>query len=169
MQSNTSEVELRIPTATDGPALSKLVSLCPPLDENSRYCNLLQVSHFADTAVVADLDGELVGAITGYLRPGHPDTLFIWQVAVLSKMRGQRLAKRMVMHLLQRPQCADVRYIETTVTPDNKASWGLFEGIARDLNAPLNKSVLFERNAHFAGAHDDEMLCRIGPFTTPSS
>jgi L-2,4-diaminobutyric acid acetyltransferase len=168
MQSNTPEVELRIPTASDGPALSRLVSLCPPLDENSRYCNLLQVSHFADSSVVADVDGELVGAVTGYLRPGHPEILFVWQVAVLAKMRGQRLAKRMIMHLLERPQCKSVRYIETTVTPDNQASWGLFEGIAKALDAPLNKSVLFQKQQHFAGAHEDEMLCRIGPFNTNS-
>jgi L-2,4-diaminobutyric acid acetyltransferase len=168
MQSNTQEVVLRIPTASNGPALSELVSLCPPLDENSRYCNLLQVSHFADTAVVADLDGELVGAITGYLPPGHPDVLFVWQVAVKEKMRGQRLAKRMIMHILERPQCADVRFIETTITPDNQASWGLFEGIARSLNAPLEKSVLFEKETHFAGVHESEMLCRIGPFNINS-
>lgn len=168
MQSDTPEVVLRIPTATDGPALSKLVGLCPPLDENSRYCNLLQVSHFAETSVVAELDGELVGAITGYLRPGHPEILFVWQVAVLAKMRGQKLAKRMLMHILERPQCADVHYIETTITPDNKASWGLFEGIAKALGAPLKKSVHFERQKHFAGAHEDEMLCRIGPFDTNS-
>lgn len=168
MQSNTSEVVLRIPTASDGPALTELVSLCPPLDENSRYCNLLQCSHFAETSVVAERDGELVGAITGYFPPGHPDTLFVWQVAVLAKMRGQKLAKRMLMHLLERPQSADVHYIETTVTPDNKASWGLFEGIARSLNAPLNKSVLFEKEEHFGGAHEDEVLCRIGPFDVNS-
>ncbi|MEX1032116.1 MAG: diaminobutyrate acetyltransferase [Cellvibrionaceae bacterium] len=168
MQSNTPEVVLRIPAATDGPALTELVSLCPPLDENSRYCNLLQCSHFAETAVVAELDGQLVGAITGYRHPGHSDVLFVWQVAVLSSMRGQRLAKRMLRHVLERPQSADIRYIETTITPDNDASWGLFESIARSLDAPLNKSVLFEKKRHFAGAHDDEMLCRIGPFSINS-
>lgn len=165
---DTPDVVLRTPKATDGPALSRLIGLCPPLDENSRYCNLLQVSHFADTAVVAELDGELVGAITGYIRPGNPDVLFVWQVAVLAKMRGQKLAKRMIMHILERPVCTGVNYIETTITPDNDASWGLFGGIARSLNAPLNKSVLFEKEAHFAGAHDSEMLCRIGPFESQS-
>jgi L-2,4-diaminobutyric acid acetyltransferase len=163
MQSNTPDVVLRIPTASDGPALSVLVTLCPPLDKNSRYCNLLQVSHFADTAVVAVMNGEMVGAISGYLRPGHPDVLFVWQVAVLPKMRGQRLAKRMLLHILERPLCAGVRFIETTITPDNQASWGLFEGIAKTLDAPLKKSVLFAKQQHFAGAHEDEMLCRIGP------
>lgn len=165
MQSNKPEVVLRTPNAADGPALSQLVSQCPPLDENSRYCNLLQVSHFADTAVVADQQDRLVGAITGYLKPGHKDTLFVWQVAVHSHMRGAGLARRMLESILGRPRLADLRYIETTITPDNQASWALFESIARRLGAPLQKSVLFESEVHFAGHHDEEVLCRIGPFT----
>lgn len=165
MQSNKPEVVLRTPTVTDGPALTRLVSQCPPLDENSRYCNLLQVSHFADTAVVADLQGRLVGAITGYLKPGHDDTLFVWQVAVHSDMRGQGLARRMLESILARPRHADLRYLETTITPGNEASWALFQSLARHLKAPLNKSTLFESQVHFDGHHDDEVLCRIGPFT----
>lgn len=169
MQSNKPEVVLRTPAAIDGPALSQLVSQCPPLDENSPYCNLLQVSHFADTAVVADCQNRLVGAITGYLKPGHEDTLFIWQVAVHSDMRGQGLARRMVEATLARPVCSAVRYIETTVTPGNRASWALFESLARHLEAPLAKTTLFESETHFAGHHDDEVLCRIGPFSFSTS
>jgi hypothetical protein len=45
---------LREPGAADGPALHALVEQCPPLDPNSRYCNLLQITHFAGTAVVAE-------------------------------------------------------------------------------------------------------------------
>lgn len=165
MQSDKPEVVLRTPTATDGPALSQLISQCPPLDENSRYCNLLQVSHFADTAVVADSQNRLRGAVTGYLKPNHNDTLFIWQVAVHSDMRGQGLARRMVEAILARPGCSAVRYIETTITPNNQASWALFESIAKHLQAPLSKTTLFESETHFAGNHDDEVLCRIGPFT----
>lgn len=168
MQSDQPEVVLRTPTAADGPALSKLISQCPPLDENSRYCNLLQVSHFADTAVVAEGEGRLLGAITGYLKPGDEETLFVWQVAVHRDMRGQGLARRMLEAILARPPCRTVRYIETTVTHGNEASWALFESVARRLNASLSKSTLFESEAHFAGLHDDEILCRIGPFTFQS-
>lgn len=165
MQPLKPEVVLRTPNATDGPALSQLISQCPPLDENSRYCNLLQVSHFAETAVVADCNNRLVGAITGYLQPNHADTLFVWQVAVHSDMRGQGLARRMLEAILARTQCRAVRYIETTITPNNQASWALFESLARHLQAPLSKTPLFDCETHFAGHHDDEVLCRIGPFT----
>jgi len=166
MQSSNPDLVLRPPTADDGPALTDLVDRCPPLDPNSRYCNLLQCSHFADTAVVAELNGKMVGAVTGYRPPRQPNVLFIWQVAVAEEARGLKLAKRMIVDILRRKTDAPLTTLETTITPDNEASWGLFTSIANYLNAPLEKSVMFEKQRHFAGKHDDEMLCHIGPFST---
>jgi L-2,4-diaminobutyric acid acetyltransferase len=157
-------VTLRAPTAEDGPALHDLIAACPPLDRNSRYCNLLQVSHFADTAVVAERDGEIVGSITGYLKPGDPATLFIWQVAVHETARGQRLARRMMDEIVARPVCRDVRWMETTIEPDNAASWSAFRKFADAHGAAMSQSLLFSRERHFAGTHGDEVLLRIGPF-----
>ena len=72
-------LSFRVPTASDGAALHQLVANCPPLDPNSFYCNLLQCSHFADTAVAVEYEGKLVGFISGYIPPGKPDTLFVWR------------------------------------------------------------------------------------------
>ena len=109
---------------------------------------------------------ELVSFTSGYLLPGRNDTLFLWQVAVGEKARGKGLATRMVMDILGRPHCRDVRYIETTITESNEASWALFRKIAGLLDsAELNTSVMFDRNTHFADRHDSEILVRIGPFT----
>jgi L-2,4-diaminobutyric acid acetyltransferase len=156
-------IRLRQPNAFDGHQLHQLIQTCPPLDENSVYCNLLQCSHFAETSVVGELDGELACAISGYLVPERPNTLFVWQVAVAESARGQGVAGKMLEHILARPACADVRYLETTVTNSNRASWALFEGFARRFDARLNRSELFESQLHFAGAHETEVLARIGP------
>jgi len=158
------DILLRVPSADDGPALHDLIAACPPLDQNSRYCNLLQVSHFAETAVVAELGGEVVGAITGYLKPQDPTTLFIWQVAVHERARGRRLATRMMEEIADREVCRQVRFLETTIEPDNAASWKAFEKFAEARNAPSDQSLLFSRERHFAGTHGDEVLLRIGPF-----
>lgn len=158
------DILLRVPGADDGPALHDLIAACPPLDQNSRYCNLLQVSHFAETAVVAELDGDVVGAITGYLKPQDPTTLFIWQVAVHERARGRRLATRMMEEIADREVCRQVRFLETTIEPDNAASWKAFEKFAEARNAPSDQSLLFSRERHFAGTHGDEVLLRIGPF-----
>lgn len=158
---------LREPAATDGPALHALVGECPPLDRNSRYCNLLQVTHFAGTAVVAEApDGSLLGAVTGYVRPGAPDTLFVWQVAVAAQARGRRLAPRMLDALLRRPACRGVRWLETSITPGNEASWATFRAFARARGVAVAQRPWLLRDPHFAGRHDDEQLLRIGPLTS---
>lgn len=157
-------MNIRIPMETDGADLYRLVSECPPLDGNSMYCNLLQCSHFGATSAAAEQDGELVGFISAYLLPARPDTLFIWQVAVADGARGQGLATRMLLHILSRPVCRDVRHLETTITGNNRGSWALFEALAGRLGAKLKRSVQFDRERHFAGSHDTEMLVRIGPF-----
>lgn len=156
-------IKLRIPRSEDGPLVSSLVEECPPLDPNSAYCNLLQCSHFADTSVAADLKGELVGFISGYIIPGRRDTLFVWQVAVGSKARGQGLATKMLKDLLSRPETKHVTHIETTITEDNDASWNLFRGLAKKLGTSVKSSVMFDAEEHFDGEHDSEMLVRIGP------
>lgn len=154
----------RKPSAKDGYPLHELVAASPPLDPNSAYCNLLQCTHFADTAVAVLQDDQLVGFVSGYLLPNQPSTLFVWQVVIAEQARGKGLAKRMLKHLLARPACQGVRHLETTITPDNKPSWGLFRSLARDLDTQLHSHVHFERDAHFGGQHDDEHLLTLGPF-----
>lgn len=151
---------------TDGMALHKLVRDCPPLDPNSSYCNLLQCSHFKSTSIAVTYRDELVGSVTAYLLPENPDTLFVWQVAVHSSVRGKGLAREMLRKLFERMAPQGVRFVETSITLDNKASQGLFAGFAAEHNAEMLRSVLFEQAAHFEGAHDTEYLFRIGPIET---
>lgn len=105
----------------------------------------------------------MFGWVSGYRLPAAPETLFVWQVAVRSCARGQGLAGRMIDTLLARPQQSAVTHLTTTITPENRASWALFEGLARRWGAPIEKSERFERGAHFAGAHATEWQARIGP------
>lgn len=157
---------LRRPNDADGYALHQLIARCPPLDCNSVYCNLLHCSDFADTAIAAETaDGELVGFISGYRPPNRPGTLFIWQVAVDPSQRGQGLALRMLLALTERLAAQGVRYLETTISPDNAASQALFTKAFNRLNANHSTRTLFSRAAHFAGKHEDEVLYRAGPFT----
>lgn len=155
---------ISLPRLRHAVAVHDLVAACPPLDRNSLYASLLQCSDFAETCAVACRGDELVGWVSGYIPPSRPDTWFLWQVAVASSVRGQRLAQRLVDEILARPACAGVHYVETTITPGNEASWRLFRSVARRLDAPLVHEVGFDRDQHFAGRHDTEMRVRIGPF-----
>lgn len=164
--SDSGSITLRRPTLEDGMSVFRLVEKCPPLDTNSSYCNLLQCSHFSETSVAAEQAGELVGFISGYIIPGRPDTLFIWQVAVAEQARGVGLASRMLLALLDRSQSAEVRFIETTITQENRASWALFDGVAKKLSADLESSAWMDKETHFLGQHDSETLVRIGAFNS---
>jgi len=136
-QADAAPINLRAPAAEDGAAVYELIAQCPPLDTNSMYCNLLQCSHFAETGVAAEKDGDLVGFISGYIPPQQPETVFVWQVAVHEKGRGQGLAKRMLKEIVGRDACKNVTHMETTITADNEASWALFRSFARDMGAEL--------------------------------
>lgn len=114
----------------------------------------------------AELHGELVAFISGYLIPERPDTLFIWQVAVDSRARKQGLAMKMLRHLCSRSDCGKVRYLETTITENNRPSWSLFESFAKKMSADIQSSEWLNRELHFSGQHDSEFLVRIGPFNS---
>lgn len=154
----------RAPRKADGARIWALIRSIEALDDNSLYCNLLQCSHFASTCALAELDGEPVGWISGYLPPDRPDTLFVWQVAVHPDARGRGIARRLIHELLRRRTCAGVRHIHSTITRDNRASWALFSAVADDLDAPMTDDAHFERDAHFGGRHATEHLVEIGPF-----
>lgn len=151
---------LRKPTATDGADIWALVKSCKPLDENSMYANLIQSDHFRDTCVVAELDGKLVGWISGHMIPSE-DTLFVWQVAVSADARGLGLGKLMLSELVERDACADADKLKTTITKDNAASWGLFRSFARSIGGALSDEPHFHRDAHFDGHHDTEHMVTI--------
>lgn len=127
------------------------------------YCNLLQCSHFADTGVLAEKGGDIAAFLSAYRKPSDPEVMFIWQIAVAEKHRGLGLAGRMLDALMRRPIANHVSYIETSITPSNRASANLFERFAQKQAATLTRSILFSKAEHFVDKHDDEVLFRIGP------
>ena len=153
--------DMRHPTAEDGVGIYQLVKQCPPLDLNSRYCNVLQAHHFCGTSIVAERHGEMVGFVTGHRIPERENVLFVWQVAVSPAARGEGLGNTMLDGLIGANE--GIEYIETTVTPHNIASAKMFACLADRYNASIEKRVLFSSELHFEGLHEDEVLFRIGP------
>ena len=162
-------ISIRTPELTDGMAVNQLISNCPPLDTNSAYCNFLQCLHFSDTCALAEKDGQVIAFVSGYRVPGDSETLFIWQVAVGEVARGHGLAQRLLHHIVSRPALSDIRYIHTTISPGNNASWAVFERLAEQLQAKSQRTLLMSREEHFNGEHDDETLLAIGPFSSPAT
>lgn len=153
-------IDLRAPRISDGAALWRLTRATEVLDVNSSYHYLLWCRDFADTSVVATTqDGQLVGFVTGFLRPSDPTTLLIWQVGVDAAARGRGLASRMLDYLVE---TTGAEHLETTVTDDNAASKQLFASLAKRHEADHEVTALFTPEM-YPDSHDTEYLHRIGP------
>lgn len=157
-------VHLRPPVLEDGKAVHELIQRCPPLDVNSSYNYFLLCSHFRDTCVVAEANDRIIGFLSAYRIPSRPDTLFVWQVAVDETARGLGLAGRMLEQVAERPECAGIRTLETTISPSNLSSRRVFERFAEKHQAKSGESTFLEARHFGAEAHDDERLISIGPW-----
>lgn len=153
----------RAPTVTDGAEMWRLARDSGMLEVNTPYSYLLLAQHFADTCVVAERGGEVVGFVSAFVSPSAHDTVFVWQVGVAHEERGQGVAKKLLHHLLARPACRRVRRLEATVTPSNTASRALFESVARDLDVPFTVYPGFGTELFPGNGHEKEELIRIGP------
>lgn len=160
-------ITLRQPEKEDGVRLANFVRISPPLDMNSTYCNVLQCYHFRQTCILAELDGEIIGYVTGYRVPEQPHIYFLWQVGVGKEGRGKGLATKMIQAIFSRESCRGVTELNTTITPSNEASRKLFAGLAKKEGAQMNETVAFMSEQELGG-HEAESLFRIGPLSTPS-
>ena len=156
-------IVFRQPRADDGPHLGRLVQQCGSLDTNSTYTYLLLCHHFPDTCAVADVNGNLIGFVTGYLPPKSTKTLFVWQIGVIESMRGHNIAMRLLVELLLRDVCQNISQLEATIGPSNHASRSLFKALARELTAGFSEHLCFDEELFLPEHHESECLVRIGP------
>jgi L-2,4-diaminobutyric acid acetyltransferase len=156
---------IRAPRTEDGAGIWKLVRDSGVLDLNSAYLYLLLCKDFADTCRVAETEGRLVGFVTAYRPPGRPEVLFVWQIGVAVSQRGQGLGGRLLRALAGADACRGVSALETTISPSNAPSRGLFESLARRLDARISEEPCFEEEIFPEEGHEAEPLLRIGPFT----
>lgn len=155
---------LREPNQEDGAGVWELIKSIGVLDLNSSYSYLMWCENFSETSVVIEVDKEIVGFVSGYIKPDEPDILFVWQVAVSETQRGKGSAYKMLHHILERDACKDIRYVEATVSPSNIPSQKLFQGLARNLDAKIEVSTCFTSEDFPEKGHEDELSHHIGPF-----
>lgn len=154
----------RTPVPEDGPAVWKLVESTPGLDSNSVYYYTLWFRDFTDGSLVATVDDELVGFLTGYRRPDEPETYFVWQTAVNPRHGIPFLGVKLFQAAADRQVASGARYVEATVSAENKAILMVLKQFAKKRSAHVETSVLFPGSL-FPDSHHDEVLYRIGPLT----
>lgn len=155
-------VQFRAARPEDGQAMWALVKDMGGLELNTAYFYILYCIDFADSCVVAEVDGELAGFVLGHRPPRRPDAVFVWQVGVAPWMRKQGLAGRLLDALLAQ-QPASVRWLEASVTPGNAASRSLFRALARRHDCDCQDSDFMPAGLFPGGGHEAEDLFRIGP------
>lgn len=168
MSKNTTAIldtfSLEQPTKEDGQgmwALAKKTSL----DLNSAYKYIMMAEYFSETCVVAKERGEVVGFVTGFIQPEHPDVVFVWQVGVDSSQRGKGIGSKMLNELVSRDACDNVRYLEATITKDNEASQFLFKKLAKEHETSCEVSDCFPEDVFPEEGQKAEYTYRIGPLS----
>lgn len=161
-------LRIRPVEVADGQAIWQLVRDSGVLDVNSLYCYLLLCRQFRDTCLVAEEAGEVLGFVTAFRPPAQPEVIFVWQIGVGASARGRGIAARLLDHLLRLPACGDVRWLETTVTPDNHASRALFHSAARRWGTRCEVLPGLGPELFPGTGHQPEKLHRIGPISERS-
>ena len=154
------DIILRKPNKNDAKHIYNLVESTKVLDLNSEYLYLLQATHFKDCCSVAVENEKVIGFVSGYIHPGQKDTFFIWQVAVDENFRGKGIAQRLIMEIISRKNMAQIKKIQTTISPSNKSSQRLFEKLTGKMEADISSETMFEVS-DFNNAHEDEVLYEI--------
>jgi L-2,4-diaminobutyric acid acetyltransferase len=152
----------RTPRPEDGFAVWELVKNTPGLDTNSPYSYVLWFRDFADCSLLATVDDEIVGFLTGYRRPDDPDTYFVWQTAVSPRHGIPFLGVKLFEAAADRQRDCGARYVEATVSAENKAILMVLRQYARKRSAEVTDRVLFPAD-WLGDGHHDEVLHRIGP------
>jgi L-2,4-diaminobutyric acid acetyltransferase len=156
---------LRAPSLADGKHMWNLAQNNEPLEVNSPYSYTLLARFFTGTCVVAERNAEPVGFVSAFVCPADTTTLFVWQIAVSPAERGRGLGRELLYHLLARPVCDRIRFLEATAAPSNTASYSLFCSVARDLGVPFAVNIGWTPKLFPEGTHERENLICIGPLS----
>ncbi|AFA73006.1 L-2,4-diaminobutyric acid acetyltransferase EctA [Gordonia polyisoprenivorans VH2] len=155
-------LDYRVPSVADGTRLWEIAKDSQVLDVNSSYAYVLWCRDFAETSIVAEVDGRTAGFVTGYRRPSDPSTLMVWQVAVDDAYRGHGIAATMLHRLFDRAARRGVVAMHTTISPDNVASQRLFASVAAARGLRFARRDLFAAG-DFPDAHEPEDLYLLEP------
>lgn len=129
------------------------------LDLNSSYSYLMMAELFSETCLVVEDNDKIVAFTTAFEFKKSPDTLFVWQIAVLPKYRKEKLAQRMLQKLVKSTKS---KYIQATIEEANIASFSLFESLANKFEAKFQRQQGFDED-HFPDDHNSETMIKVGP------
>lgn len=156
-------VRVRPPQLGDGGAIWELVRGAELLSSGGQHVAPVLAGHFADTSLVAEAEGRVVGFVGGYRPPTNRPSLFVWQIDVAPAFRGKGLGSALLHALVRCPGCEGIEYIEATVSSSNRACRQLFEGFARDVGTACEVTAEYASGLTASTSNEREDLFVIGP------
>lgn len=151
-------IKFRESTLGDGLAIWEVVKATGVLDVNSTYCYHLLSYFFGNTTVVAVDDDAIIGFVSGYITPKDPSVAFLWQIGFLPSYQGQGLGKKLLNYWMSLPAVSDITQFHTTISPDNKASQGLFRSWSASHGFSISTRPFLAATDFGTGAHEPEDL-----------
>jgi L-2,4-diaminobutyric acid acetyltransferase len=126
---------LRSVKDSDAAVLLGLARRCPPLDVHTPYTYWTICRYFGDTSfVVEDEAGVAVGFVTSLV---SGETLFLWQIGVLEPWRGAGVSEQLLEAIKDAVIARGLARVETTITPSNGPSNGVFRRYAARLGVEI--------------------------------
>lgn len=160
----SARVSFRVALPADGVALWRVVKAAGTLELNSPYFYALFATDFGDTCLIAEHDGNPIGAVIGYRPPREPEAAFVWQIGILPSYRGGGLGVKMLTAWFDLPANRCCRWLTATIAADNAASQALFHRFAREHRVRCHVSPHFTADM-FPVPHPPEPIYRVGPLT----
>ena len=156
--------DIKEPNINDGKQLWESVRAIHELDLNSCYSYYLVSHHFSKTSAITLFEGEVCGFVTAYLKPDDPSVLFVWQLGVSEKARGNGLSSKMLNQILSRKVCKNVSVVEATASKSNVASLSVFQKLSKHYDSEFQLIPFLKADQFPEDNHKEEMLIKVGPF-----
>lgn len=146
-------------TVVDSPKVQSLIADCPPLDIHTPYTYWTILSRKPSFCFGAWKDDELLGVV---LAIPSGDSVFVWQIGVLSADRGQGIARALLDKVLTAANHSRILALEATVGPENDTSRKLFGAFASSHGFELTESDEFAVQDASGQSVGEERLLQIG-------
>jgi ribosomal protein S18 acetylase RimI-like enzyme len=114
--------------------------------------------HFRDTSFIAEVDGEIVGFLIGFLSQTYPDEAYVHFLGVHPNFRKQGVALTLYEHFFDAARqrgCRTVRLVTATV---NKESIAFHVHIGFEIEAQETKTDGISFYPNYDGVGGDRVL-----------
>jgi phosphoribosylamine--glycine ligase len=120
-------IAVRSPNETEFMRIHRFVKSCDRMEKYPEHLYRIVLRYHGDVCFVAESKGRIVGFVMGMRSEREPEKIFIWEIGVNRKMRGQGVATRLLNAMESKALDMGCRRMEATIDPANRASYSLFE------------------------------------------